>query len=107
VRAEVRAFPDGYTAQIGKNGDGLPCFASTDKLGAFISAINNHDQYGENEAMAGAVTLRRGEHVRAIEHSGFMYANVRIRIESGNDAGAACWEPSDMDGLFVNIRAPG
>jgi hypothetical protein len=102
--AEVHALPDGATAQIGKAGDGLPCFVTRDKLNNFVTALGNHDKYGEADAMSGSPTLHRGDHVRAIEHGGFMWSEVRIRLESGSDEGASCWEPADLDGLFINIR---
>ena len=102
--AESTLLLDGQTAQIGKAADGFPCAASREKWDAISNAIIKKDKYGYAEATADAVALKRGAHVRAIDHAGFMYSLIRIRIESGSSSGAACWLPSDIKGTFVNIR---
>lgn len=98
------AFGDGQVAEIGAGGIGLPCFATKEDLDAFIDAETKHDSYGAGEALTNAVTLHRGEHVRAISHAGLLWSIIQIRIESGDDEDTACWLPSDAAGLFVNIR---
>jgi len=99
-------FIDGYTAEVSQKADGAPCFASKEQLNAFLDAMDKHDTYGEQKAAADAVTLRAGDRVRAIEHGGFMWSLVRVRIESGNNAGAACWDEADI-GAFVNVKRDG
>jgi hypothetical protein len=100
------AFVDGATAQIGKGAAGLPCFATKDDLNAFIDAETKHDSYGAGQALTGAINLSRGEDVRAISHAGFLWSIIQIRVESGDDAGNACWMPADTAGAFVNIHNP-
>lgn len=97
-------FVDGATALIGRDGDGLPCFASKESLESFVDSASKHDTYGGEQALEGAIYLHRGEHVRAISHAGPLWSEVQIRIESGDDEGAACWEPADKTGLFVSVE---
>jgi|SRR5579862_4193428 len=103
--AWAQAFPvTGQTAQIGKGGDGMPCFASTDDLDAFIKAAVANDKYGMVDAMRSAVILHRGDRVRTIDTHGWMAPYLRVRVESGDHEGTACWVQSDLKDFFVNVR---
>ena len=95
---------DGQTATVTAKGDGFPCPGSKEQLDALIDAMTKKDRYGMADAMTpGGVFLKAGQRVRSIAHAGFLSTTMRIRIESGAMAGAACWLPSDI-GIFKNIR---
>jgi hypothetical protein len=102
--AAAEMMMDGQTATITAKGDNYPCQGTKEQMDAFISAAVKKDRYGMAESMIpGGVFLQAGMRVRAIGHAGFLGSTMRIRIESGKLAGAACWLPSDI-AIFKNVH---
>lgn len=104
--ASAQLLLDGQTATLGKSADGMPCPGTKEGLDQLISAMSKNDRYGMAQAMMDSkgVFLKRGWRVRAIGHKGWLGETIQLRIESGPEAGRACWEPSDIKGFFVNVR---
>jgi hypothetical protein len=98
-------FADGQVAEIGPGLAGQQCPATNDQLHAYMQATIKNDSTGVQEALTGAIVLQRGEHVRAINHVGGLAEIIQLRIESGDDQGASCFEPSDIKEAFLNIRS--
>jgi hypothetical protein len=97
----------GDSATITARGDGIPCFASTDGIGAAEKAADAKDSYGPAEALQGAVRLKAGDRVLLIDSAtpSFGEMDLRFRILSGSNAGVACWISSDYDRSIVkNIK---
>jgi hypothetical protein len=95
---------DGQSAVLSSKAASWMCQATKEQMDAFIDAVVKKDRYGMAEAMTpGGIFLKPGWRVRSIQHAGFLGSSMRIRIESGPQAGAACWLPSDA-GIFKSIH---
>lgn len=94
----------GQVAQISKKGEGIFCFNDRNSLKYFLKAVAASDSYGVSETTLDAVQLHSGEHVRNIGSSGSPHPLFHLRIESGDDARAACWVDSEWE-IYVNVRS--
>lgn len=98
------------TARITTKGAGTPCYFSTDNMESAEKAASQNDTYGFAEATTGkSVTLIAGEHLRFLENkAGGFFSNpggaVKIRIESGADAGVGCWLPGYLENVVKDIH---
>lgn len=104
--ARGATLPDGSTAEVGRGGNGYPCVESAAKYDLLQAGLLKHRRYMKLRAMQGGIFLERGEHVRIVAHAGAASSPIRVKIESGSDAGKACWLDSDVDEAFVNVRPP-
>jgi hypothetical protein len=99
----------GQTAIITtKGGEGVPCYDSVNNLNTAEDAGANHDTFGFNDVTDHhAVFLHAGEHVRVIDNSSDAPGGaVRLRIESGADAGTGCWVAGYTENVVKDIRSP-
>lgn len=76
----------------------LPCFDSTDAVGAFLQADGVGDKTGEQEALQSATVISPGDHLLVIDSSMSPPGSgaLRFRVTSGTNAGAACWLPGSL-----------
>jgi hypothetical protein len=100
--APPQTFVPGDTARINQKGDGMPCFRSREYMDDFMKAASVHDEEGGQEIVNRSVILHQGDEVRAIDAAGMLDSELKVRMESGDDLGAACWLPTDA-GFFKDI----
>jgi hypothetical protein len=104
----LKAFGDpGNTATISAQGSGNPCFDTMDAMNAAADAAADKDTYGMQGALDHSFRLRADQRVRVTGmqwHYGAPGA-VRLRIETGANAGRTCWVAGDLPGGIVkNIQ---
>lgn len=95
----------GGTARITASGATTACLPSKDDVDAATKAAAAGDKIGFAEAIADGIYLANGTRVRGIDAGGFMYSLIQIRVESGDNIGAACWLPQGV-GVFKDITTP-
>lgn len=99
----------GQTGQVGKDGDGLACFDTTDAFDNFMKAMSAGDKIGEDDILTShAILLHRGDKVRDIDNHGFAgLGSATIRLESGDNVGTACVITQVLKAdVIVNLRGP-
>jgi hypothetical protein len=100
----------GYVGEVGKDGDGIACYDSKEALDQSTAAAVAQDKTGFAEIVeAHSVRMSRGDKVRGLETFGFAgLESAKIRLESGTNAGTACYVPQYASGqTFVNLRRDG
>jgi hypothetical protein len=82
----------GGVGTVRETSAGAPCFYSRDSLDAAVGALvaNNKSAWSE-EVAAHAIALHAGDRVRRIDTGKNLDTLINVRIESGDNAGAACW----------------
>lgn len=96
----------GDTAIIAHGADGFPCFDTVANLRKALDAASANDEAGFTAIDAfHAVTLTQGTHVLVLaDTSAIMGGAVRLRLESGNHAGIACWAEGDIPDAVTHVR---
>jgi hypothetical protein len=95
----------GGTARITASGATTACLPTKDDVDAATKAAAAGDRIGFAQAIADGIYLPNGTRVRGIDAGGFMYSLIQVRVESGDNIGAACWLPQGV-GIFKDIVAP-
>lgn len=105
--ARAASLADGTTADVGRGINGYPCVESKAKYDLLQVGLLRHRRNLKLRAMEGGIFLERGDRVRVVAHAGRAATPIRLKIESGSDAGKACWIDPEVDDAFVNVRPAG
>ena len=98
------ALPVGAAAAISAQGNNVPCWDSSQALTQFLEAERAGDKTAvEMQVADHALFLTEGDRVRALSRSGLLHQILKLKLVSGDHAGAACFEPAAL-AIYAHIK---
>ena len=97
-------MPAGALATISDQGNNIPCWDSTQAVTQFLEAERSGDRTTiEMQVADHALFLTQGDRVRALSSSGLLHQMVKLKLLSGDHAGAVCYEPAALN-IYSHIK---